>query len=87
MQLFSIDLVHKTLYMFQAIPPPIIRSTKLYIQRQVIVRPMLLPAAIVEEMSISSTIAAGSSIDLTNTWRCKYSFVLLMMGGGTAWNM
>jgi hypothetical protein len=21
-----------------------------------------------------------------NTWRCMYSFVLLMMGGGTAWN-
>jgi len=22
-----------------------------------------------------------------NTWRCMYSFVLLMMGGGTAWDM
>jgi hypothetical protein len=22
-----------------------------------------------------------------NTWHCMYSFVLLMMGGGTAWNM
>ena len=22
-----------------------------------------------------------------NIWRCMYSFVLLMMGGGTAWNM
>jgi len=42
-------LVHKTLYMFQAVPPPIIRSTNLYVQRQVFVRPMLLPAAIVEE--------------------------------------
>jgi len=53
MQRFSIYLVHKTLYMFQAFPPPIIRSTKLYIQRQVFVRPMLLPAAIVEEMDSS----------------------------------
>jgi hypothetical protein len=52
MQLFSIYLVHKTLYMFQAVPPPIIRSIKLYIQRQVFVRPMLLPAAIVEEMEL-----------------------------------
>jgi len=26
---------YKLLYMFQAVPPPIIRSTKLYIQRQV----------------------------------------------------
>ena len=43
-------LVHKTLYMFQAVPLPIIRGTKLYIQRQVFVRPMLVPAAIVEEM-------------------------------------
>jgi len=23
----------------------------------------------------------------TNTWRCTYNFVLLMMGGGTAWNI
>ena len=54
--------------MFQAVPPPIIRSTKLYIQRQVFVKPILLPAAIVDEMEL----------------RCMYSFVLLMMGGGTA---
>jgi hypothetical protein len=26
---------YKVLYMFQTVPPPIIRSTKLYIQRQV----------------------------------------------------
>ena len=50
--------------MFQAVPPPIIRSTKLHTTSG-IVKPILLPAA------------AG----------CMYSFVLLMMGGGTAWNM
>ena len=27
---------HKLLYMFQAVPPPIIRSTKLYVQHQVL---------------------------------------------------
>jgi len=27
---------YKLLYMFQAVPPPIIRSTQLYIQRQVL---------------------------------------------------
>jgi len=27
---------YKLLYIFQAVPPPIIRSTKLYIQRQVL---------------------------------------------------
>jgi hypothetical protein len=82
---------YKLLYMYQAVPPPIIRNTKLHIQRQVlsnqycclllswmrrnahhqehktvhtasgIARPILLPAAIVDEMersSVSSTMAA-----------------------------
>ena len=68
---------YKLLYMFQLFPPPIIRSTKLYIQRQVLsnqycclllswMRGNVVPsAAIVDEMersSISSTIAAGSTI-------------------------
>jgi len=35
----------KTLYMFQTVFPPIIRSTKLHIQRQKFVRPILLRAA------------------------------------------
>ena len=52
---------YKLIYIFQAVPPPIIRSTKLYIQ----------PAA------------AGSSIGLTIP-DVVCSFVLLMMGGGTA---
>ena len=37
--------------MFRVYPPPIIRSTKLYLQHLVFVKPLLLPAAI----------AAGSS--------------------------
>jgi hypothetical protein len=46
----------------------------------------MLPAAIVDEMelhSISTMIAAGRSIGLTIP-DAVYSFVLLMMGGGTA---
>jgi len=35
----------KTLYMFQTVVPSIIRSSKLHTQRQVFVRPLLLPAA------------------------------------------
>jgi len=35
----------QTLYMFQTVFPSIIRSSKLHIQRQVFVRPLLLPAA------------------------------------------
>jgi hypothetical protein len=49
-------------------------------------RTLLLPAAIVDEIersSISSTIAAGSSIGLTIP-DAVCSFVLLMMGGETA---
>ena len=43
-----------------------------------IVKPLLLPAAIVEELELcsnSSTIAAGSSYGLTSTRYCKYSCV------------
>ena len=36
MQSFLIYLFLHTLYMFQAVPPPIIRSTQLYIQLQVL---------------------------------------------------
>jgi len=35
----------------------------------------------------SSMIASGSSNGLTNTRCCRYSIVLLMMGGGYTWNM
>jgi len=48
------------LYMFQTVFPSIIRRAKLHIQRQVFVRPLLLPAA-------SLRLAAGSSNGLTNT--------------------
>ena len=47
----------ETLYMFQTVFPSIIRSSKLHIQRQVFVRPLLLPA---------DRLAAGSSNGLTN---------------------
>ena len=35
----------KLLYMFRVVPPPIIRSTKPYLQHLVLVKPLLLPAA------------------------------------------
>jgi hypothetical protein len=44
MQLFLIYF-YKTLYMFQTGFPSIIRSSKLHIQRQAFVSPLLLPAA------------------------------------------
>jgi len=50
--------------MFQTVFPSIIRSSKLHIQRQVFVRPILLRAASL------ACLAARSSNGLTNTWRC-----------------
>ena len=55
--------------------PSIIRSSKLRIQCQVFVRPLLLLAASLARL------AAGSSNGLINTWCCMYSFELLIMDG------
>jgi hypothetical protein len=51
----------KMLYMFWAVPPPIIRKAKGYLQHLVFVAPLLLSAAIV----LSFTIAADSSNGVT----------------------
>jgi hypothetical protein len=40
------------LYMFQAIPPPIIRSSKLYTQHRVFVELFLLLTAVVSELGL-----------------------------------
>jgi len=59
---------YNLLYMFQAVPPPIIRSTQLYIQRQVLSNQyccLLLSWMRWNVSSILSTIAASSSIGLT----------------------
>jgi len=42
----------KLLYIFRMDPTPIIRSTKLYLQHLVLVKPLLLPVAIAEELSV-----------------------------------
>ena len=68
MQRYTVFYFCKLLYMFRVDPPPIIRSTTLYLQHLVFVKPLLLPAA-------------GSSNGLTNTRCCRYSVVLLMAGG------
>jgi hypothetical protein len=102
---------------FQAVSPPIIRSSKLCTQHRVFVELFLLLTAIVSELELqltqncvhsigclssfscflqlswvswnsnSLTIAVRSRKSLTNTRCCVHSFELLMMGGGTAWNM
>jgi len=51
---------------------------QLYVQHVVLVTPLLLPAAIVDELELqsssnSSTIAADSNNGVTNTGCCRYS--------------
>ena len=38
--------------MFRMVSPPIIRSTQLYLQYLVLVKPLLIPVAIVEELEL-----------------------------------
>ena len=52
--------------------------TQLYLQRLVYVKPLLLPAAIVEELEFSSSNSSTIAVD---------TVVLLMMGGDTTRNM
>jgi len=46
----------KMLYMFQTVFPSIIRSSKLHIQRQVFVGPILLPAVSLARLAVRSSI-------------------------------
>ena len=62
--------------MFQAVPPPIIRSSNCIYSIGYFVKPLLLLATVVEEMELQ----AG----LTKYPILYAQFELLMMGGGTA---
>jgi len=66
-----------TFYIFRKVFPYIIGSSRLYIQQQVYVIQILLPACQ----------QAGNSICLTYTCCCMYSLELLMMYGKTFRNM
>ena len=53
MQLYTVYFIWKLLYMFRVVPPPIFRGRKqLYLQHLVFVTPLLLSAAIVEELEL-----------------------------------
>jgi hypothetical protein len=62
MQRFLFYLFLKTLYMFQAVPSPIIKSAQLYIELMHYETIPLLAATFDEMELISSTVAACSSI-------------------------
>ena len=78
MKCYTVFYFCKLLYKFWVDSPPIIRSLTLYLQHLVFIKPLLLPAASFNP----STKVASSSNGLTSTRCCRYSFVLLMMGGG-----
>ena len=69
--------------MFQAVPPPIIRSSKLYTQHRVFVEVFLLRTAVVSEFQPTHD-SGKKQKKLTNTRCCVYSFEFLMMGGEIA---
>ena len=66
--------IWKLLYMFRLAPPSIIRSAYncIYSIRYLSHRYCYLPA-VVEELELLCTIAAGSSNGVTNTRCCRYS--------------
>ena len=78
----------KTIYMFQTVFPSIIRSTKLHIQRQAFVRPLLLPAASSrQQLHFHPDPARKLSTNLYDIYHCcVHSVKLLMMDRGTVRN-
>ena len=53
MQRYTVYFIWKLLYMFRVVPPPIIRrENNCYLQHLVFVTPLVLPAAIVEELKL-----------------------------------
>jgi hypothetical protein len=78
---------YKLLYMFQMVPPPIIRSTKLYIQHQVLSNQYCCYRGWDGTTFHLIHDSSRQQYWFDNTWCCMYSFVLLMMSAGTAWNM
>jgi hypothetical protein len=74
--------ISSLLYTFRATLSPIIRSTQLYLQLQV------LSTDIARwDGTPSHPRYQPATISVDSTWSCKYSYVLLMMGEGVARNM
>ena len=85
---FSLSIYfYKLLYFFQAVPPPIIRSTKLYIHRQVLSNQYCCLLLSWMRWNCVPSHPRKQQYWFDNTLSCMYSFVLLMIGGGTDWNM
>jgi len=84
--LFECMMMHgltntKSLYMFRTVFPSIIRSPRLYIQRQIYVTEVRWLLA------SGYPLASCHRTCMTNTWRCMYCLGLLMMDGKTVRNM
>jgi hypothetical protein len=74
------------LYMFQAVPPPIIRSSKLYTQHRVFVKVFLLLTTNVGELELTHN-SGKKQKKLDKYPMLCIQFELLMMGGGTTQNV
>ena len=66
-----------SLYMFRSVFPSIIRSPRLYIQRQICI----------SYRFVDCLLASSQRTCMTYTWSCMYSLELLMMDGKTARNV
>jgi hypothetical protein len=77
-----IYLFLQTLYMFQAVPPPIIRSKQVYIQLQIL--STVTAASGYHGRNGTPPGSQLAAVLVDNTSSCMYSYVLLMMGGETA---
>ena len=51
-QIYHIIYIYKLLYMFRVVSLLIMRNTQLYLQHLVLVKPLLLPSAVVEELEL-----------------------------------
>ena len=52
MQRYTVFYFCRLLYTFRVDPPPVISSITLYLQHLVLVKPLLMPAAIMEECQL-----------------------------------
>ena len=73
MQCYTVYYIWKLLYMFQVVPPPIIRSAYNCIHSISYLSHRYCYLPLFWKSSNSSTIAAGSSNGVTNTRCCRYS--------------
>jgi len=77
MQSYTVYFIRKLLYMFWVVPSPIIRSANNYLQHLVFVTPLLLSAAIVEELVVPSPIIRSANNCIYSIWYLSHRYCYL----------